>query len=104
MANLKKVDLLVSLSSYGFLSVLFVIFVVGFKSINKGLNISSDLILARGPAVQNFAGLLMLAFFIHNLVITIKSNQLFPAKMTRNLGFAYIITAVSYLFVGSMGF
>ncbi|KAL0223538.1 hypothetical protein P9112_002928 [Eukaryota sp. TZLM1-RC] len=103
LSNLREVSLLVSLSSYGFFSVLFVMFTVGVKSFDKGIELNLDVVMQKGPHVQNLAGLLMLAFFIHNLVITIKGNQKIPQNMSRNLGLAYVVTAFCYLFTGSVG-
>ncbi|KAL0211836.1 hypothetical protein RCL1_005462 [Eukaryota sp. TZLM3-RCL] len=103
LACLRKVDLLVSISSYGIISVCFVLFTVYFSSIKKGLDIVPGELIKPGPHVQNLAGLFMTAFFIHNLVTTIRSKQRFPQKMTRNLGIAYLIVGFCYVSVGSFG-
>lgn len=51
-----------------------------------------------------FTGVLTLAFFIHNCVITLLKNNRIPENNVRDLSVAYILVGLTYTYVGIMIF
>ena len=49
-------------------------------------------------------GMLSLSFFIHNCIVIIMKNNLYPEKNKRDLSLGYIAVGSSYLIIGVLGY
>jgi len=101
--NLKEFVILVKLNSVGIVSLLYLLFFIPFASFYK-----RDIDFKKLPQFEGkfyyLAGILTLAFLIHNCVISILKNNRHQEKNARDLFVAYVIVGFTYALVGAAGF
>jgi len=97
-------------NSLGTVSVLYLSVFILVKSADFGVNITftdqtspsfAPLYKDSFPAL---AGMLSMAFFIHNCLITIMKNNRYQCNNKRDLGVAFIFVALTYFLVGGIFF
>ncbi|XP_029433040.1 sodium-coupled neutral amino acid transporter 9 isoform X6 [Rhinatrema bivittatum] len=98
-------------SDRGTLSVFYLIFLVTLKSAHLGFHLDFHWAISSKYFVPEFrlsfpqlTGVLTLAFFLHNSVITLLKNNRNQAKNVRDLSIAYFLVGLTYLYVGAMIF
>ncbi|MFT7815718.1 sodium-coupled neutral amino acid transporter 9 [Arapaima gigas] len=88
----------------GTISVIYLLFLVTFKAFRLGFHMefhwlhSTDLFVA--GICLSCSGVLTLAFFIHNCIITLMKNNRHQQNNIRDLSVAYLLVALTYLYVG----
>jgi len=101
--NLKEFVVLVKLNSVGIVSLLYLLFFIPFSSFYK-----REIEFKKLPQYENkfyyLAGILTLAFLIHNCVISILKNNRHQEKNGRDLFAAYVVVGLTYSLVGAAGF
>jgi sodium-coupled neutral amino acid transporter 9 len=107
LINCKSPTFFTKFNALGTVAVAYILAFVCIKSAKWGfhMNFTSTDPLAGGiPEFQwtfpALTGILSLAYFIHNAVISIMRNQRHPENNGRDLTIAYICVAFTYIFVG----
>uniref|UniRef100_A0A8C2DGG9 Neutral amino acid transporter 9 n=1 Tax=Cyprinus carpio TaxID=7962 RepID=A0A8C2DGG9_CYPCA len=95
----------------GTLSVVYLIFLVTYKAIRLGFHLdfhwfdSSTFFLPEFRSLfPQLSGVLTLAFFIHNCIITLMKNNKHQENNVRDLSLAYLLVGLTYLYVGVLIF
>ncbi|XP_069912815.1 neutral amino acid transporter 9 isoform X4 [Oryctolagus cuniculus] len=98
-------------SDPGTVSVLYLIFLVTLKAIRLGFHlefhwfVSTDYFV---PEIRfqfpQLTGVLTLAFFIHNCIITLLKNNKNQENNVRDLCIAYMLVTLTYLYIGALVF
>nr|CAB3266261.1 putative sodium-coupled neutral amino acid transporter 9 [Phallusia mammillata] len=108
LLNFKSPTFFTKFNCLGTLSVFFLLALVTTKAVTWGWNFefhlttnSTDQYLPQfRPTFPALTGMLSLAFFLHNAVITIVKNNRHPENNVRDLGLGYLLAALTYLSVG----
>ncbi|KAJ8712105.1 hypothetical protein PYW07_004947 [Mythimna separata] len=103
LLNFKNVSFFTKFNSLGTLSVAYLLIFVLVKGYAWGLHIGS--IFSETHAIKNAAvlsGMLALSFYIHNIIITIMSNNARQDKNGRDLTIAFLLVTVTYTLVGAV--
>lgn len=90
-------------NSLGTLSVVYLLVFVLVKAFTWGINIAT--ISTENHAIKNAAvlsGMLALSFYIHNIIITIMSNNARQDKNGRDLTIAFVLVTITYTLVGAV--
>ncbi|CAG7728087.1 unnamed protein product [Allacma fusca] len=106
LASIRSTSFFTKFNSLGTLSVMYLLVFVIVKWSKYGMNVNMD-----DPTSINYmplyksgfpalAGMLSLAFFIHNCILTIMRNNRVPEKNGRDLGIAYLFVAMTYCIIG----
>ncbi|KTG36185.1 hypothetical protein cypCar_00028327 [Cyprinus carpio] len=95
----------------GTLSVVYLIFLVTYKAIRLGFHLDFHWFDSSVFFVPEFrslfpqlTGVLTLAFFIHNCIITLMKNNRHQENNVRDLSLAYLLVGLTYLYVGVLIF
>uniref|UniRef100_A0AAY4DV22 Neutral amino acid transporter 9 n=1 Tax=Denticeps clupeoides TaxID=299321 RepID=A0AAY4DV22_9TELE len=96
---------------YSTLSVVYLITLVTIKAIRLGFHLefhwfesTAFFVPEFRPLFAQFTGVLTLAFFIHNCIITLMKNNKHQENNVRDLSLAYLLVGLTYLYVGVMIF
>uniref|UniRef100_A0A8C1HJ70 Neutral amino acid transporter 9 n=2 Tax=Cyprinus carpio TaxID=7962 RepID=A0A8C1HJ70_CYPCA len=96
---------------YRTLSVVYLIFLVTYKAIRLGFHLDFHWFDSSVFFVPEFrslfpqlTGVLTLAFFIHNCIITLMKNNRHQENNVRDLSLAYLLVGLTYLYVGVLIF
>ncbi|XP_068780858.1 neutral amino acid transporter 9 isoform X6 [Struthio camelus] len=94
-------------SSKGTVSVVYLVFLVTVKAAHLGIHVEYNWFTENDFFVPEFrilfpqlTGVLTLAFFIHNCVITLLRNNRNQENNVRDLSVAYFLVGLTYLYVG----
>ncbi|KAJ4459102.1 Transmembrane amino acid transporter [Paratrimastix pyriformis] len=102
----RDLKLLVRLSSFGIVPVVFITFVIIFTgcttTVPGGINWKT--VTWVNMELPETLGILSLAFFVHNLTLAFFRNARDPSTNGRNLLIAFLINAVIYCSVGAIGY
>ncbi|XP_029432995.1 sodium-coupled neutral amino acid transporter 9 isoform X2 [Rhinatrema bivittatum] len=111
LLNFKSPSFFAKFNVLGTLSVFYLIFLVTLKSAHLGFHLDFHWAISSKYFVPEFrlsfpqlTGVLTLAFFLHNSVITLLKNNRNQAKNVRDLSIAYFLVGLTYLYVGAMIF
>ncbi|XP_068609032.1 neutral amino acid transporter 9 [Brachionichthys hirsutus] len=95
----------------GTISVVYLIVLVTVKAVRLGFHLQVHWLDPSQFYVPEFriffpqlTGVLTLAFFIHNCVITLMKSNKHPENNVRDLSIAYLLVGLTYLYVGVMVF
>ncbi|XP_034048428.1 sodium-coupled neutral amino acid transporter 9 isoform X2 [Thalassophryne amazonica] len=98
-------------SDRGTISVVYLIVLVSIKTARLGFHLEFHWFHAPKSFVPEFrllfpqlTGVLTLAFFIHNCVITLMKNNKHQENNVRDLSVAYLLVGLTYLYVGVLVF
>lgn len=95
-------------NSLGTLSVLYLAFFVISKWVKYGINVnftdttSPSYLPLWKDSFPALAGMLSMAFFIHNCLVTIMKNNRVRKNNQRDLGIAFIFVALTYFLIGGV--
>ncbi|XP_034048427.1 sodium-coupled neutral amino acid transporter 9 isoform X1 [Thalassophryne amazonica] len=96
---------------FGTISVVYLIVLVSIKTARLGFHLEFHWFHAPKSFVPEFrllfpqlTGVLTLAFFIHNCVITLMKNNKHQENNVRDLSVAYLLVGLTYLYVGVLVF
>ncbi|XP_023444790.2 neutral amino acid transporter 9 [Dasypus novemcinctus] len=111
LLNFKSPSFFAKFNILGTVSVLYLIFLVTWKAFHLGFHLefhwftSTDFFV---PEIRfqfpQLTGVLTLAFFIHNCVITLLKNNKNQEKNVRDLSIAYMLVTLTYLYIGVLVF
>uniref|UniRef100_A0A1I8GFM3 Aa_trans domain-containing protein n=1 Tax=Macrostomum lignano TaxID=282301 RepID=A0A1I8GFM3_9PLAT len=93
-------------NALGTVTVVFVLVFVAVKAAQWGFHLdfsatdAANVIRQLRPSFALMTGVLSLALFCHNAVITLTRNQLRPENNTRDLLIAYVCVSITYIIVG----
>lgn len=111
LLNFRSASFFARFTFLGTLSVLYLIFLVTLKAIRLGFHlefhwfVSSEVFVAEfRSTVPQLSGVLTLAFFIHNCIITLMKNNKHQENNVRDLSLAYLLVGLTYLYVGVLIF
>ncbi|XP_007486384.2 neutral amino acid transporter 9 isoform X1 [Monodelphis domestica] len=111
LLNFKSPSFFAKFNILGTISVLYLIFFVTLKSIQLGFHLEFHWFISTEFFVPEFrihfpqlTGILTLAFFIHNCVITLLKNNKNQENNVRDLSIAYLLVMLTYLYVGILAF
>nr|XP_033787105.1 sodium-coupled neutral amino acid transporter 9 isoform X2 [Geotrypetes seraphini] len=111
LLNFKSPSFFAKFNVLGTLSVIFLISLVTLKTAHLGFHLDFQWFKPADYFVPEFrlsfpqlTGVLTLAFFLHNCVITLLKNNRNQAKNVRDLSVAYFLVGLTYLYVGVMIF
>ncbi|XP_044132575.1 sodium-coupled neutral amino acid transporter 9 isoform X2 [Bufo gargarizans] len=109
--NVTEIGLSTNGSDRGTVSVLYLVSLVTYKAIRLGFHFDFHWDEVQEYFVPEFrlsfpqlTGILTLAFFIHNCVITLLKNNRNPENNMRDLSVAYLLVGLTYMYVGVMVF
>ncbi|KAF7650833.1 hypothetical protein LDENG_00119860, partial [Lucifuga dentata] len=95
----------------GTFSVLYLIFLVTYKAIQLGFHLefhwfepTQFYVPELKQLFPQLTGILTLAFFIHNCIITLMKNNKHQENNVRDLSVAYLLVGLTYLYVGVLIF
>ncbi|NP_001336314.1 neutral amino acid transporter 9 isoform 5 [Homo sapiens] len=98
-------------SNPGTVSVLYLIFLVTFKAVRLGFHLEFHWFIPTEffvPEIRfqfpQLTGVLTLAFFIHNCIITLLKNNKKQENNVRDLCIAYMLVTLTYLYIGVLVF
>ncbi|XP_063895360.1 sodium-coupled neutral amino acid transporter 9 homolog [Helicoverpa armigera] len=103
LLNFKNVSFFTKFNSLGTLSVAYLLIFVLVKGYAWGIHIGE--LFTQTHAIRNAAvlsGMLALSFYIHNIIITIMSNNARQDKNGRDLTIAFLLVTVTYTLVGAV--
>ncbi|XP_045451605.1 sodium-coupled neutral amino acid transporter 9 homolog [Melitaea cinxia] len=102
LLNFTKVSFFTKFNSLGTLSVFYLLIFVIVKGWSWGVNMGDLLVTAGrgGSDAAVLSGMLALSFYIHNIIITLMSNNAKPEKNGRDLTIAFLLVTVTYTTVG----
>ncbi|XP_014672118.1 PREDICTED: sodium-coupled neutral amino acid transporter 9-like isoform X2 [Priapulus caudatus] len=101
LMNFKSPTFFTKFNSLGTLSVAYLIIFVSLKTGSCGVHFDFETIPQIRTLFPALTGILALAYFIHNAIISIMRNQKKPENNARDLTIAYILVAATYVFVAS---
>uniref|UniRef100_A0AAY4DUX8 Neutral amino acid transporter 9 n=1 Tax=Denticeps clupeoides TaxID=299321 RepID=A0AAY4DUX8_9TELE len=116
LLNFRSASFFARFTFLGTLSVVYLITLVTIKAIRLGFHLEfhwfeSTAFFVPGhlyhclrPLFAQFTGVLTLAFFIHNCIITLMKNNKHQENNVRDLSLAYLLVGLTYLYVGVMIF
>ncbi|KAF4107872.1 neutral amino acid transporter 9 [Onychostoma macrolepis] len=111
LLNFRSASFFARFTFLGTLSVVYLIFLVTYKAIRLGFHLEFHWIDSSMFFVPEFrslfpqlSGVLTLAFFIHNCIITLMKNNRHQENNVRDLSLAYLLVGLTYLYVGVLIF
>ncbi|EMP41367.1 Putative sodium-coupled neutral amino acid transporter 9 [Chelonia mydas] len=111
LLNLKSPSFFAKFNILGTFSVVYLVFLVTLKAAHLGFHLEFNWFTANEFFVPEFriqfpqlTGVLTLAFFIHNCVITLLKNNKNQENNVRDLSIAYFLVGLTYLYVGLLIF
>uniref|UniRef100_A0A4W3KJ33 Neutral amino acid transporter 9 n=1 Tax=Callorhinchus milii TaxID=7868 RepID=A0A4W3KJ33_CALMI len=111
LLNFKSASFFARFNNLGTISVIYLIVLVTLKAVRSGFHLEFHWFESVNNFVAEFrlsfpqlTGVLTLAFFFHNSVITLLKNNQDQKNNVRDLSIAYLLVAVTYLYVGIMVF
>nr|XP_020661188.1 sodium-coupled neutral amino acid transporter 9 [Pogona vitticeps] len=111
LLNFKSPAFFAKFNMLGTVSVVYLIILVTVKAARLGCHLEFDWSETSEYFVPEFrilfpqlTGVLTLAFFIHNCVITLLKNNKNQEKNVRDLAIAYFLVGITYLYVGVLIF
>ncbi|KAL0821470.1 hypothetical protein ABMA28_004940 [Loxostege sticticalis] len=102
LLNFKNVSFFTKFNSLGTLSVIYLLIFVVVKGATWGIHITQlpgETYVAKNAAV--LSGMLALSFYIHNIIITIMSNNAKQENNGRDLTIAFVLVTLTYTLVGA---
>uniref|UniRef100_A0A493TLQ8 Neutral amino acid transporter 9 n=1 Tax=Anas platyrhynchos platyrhynchos TaxID=8840 RepID=A0A493TLQ8_ANAPP len=107
LLNLKSPSFFAKFNVLGTVSVIYLILLVTVKAAHLGIHLEYNWFTEDEFFVPEFrilfpqlTGVLTLAFFIHNCVITLLQNNKNQENNVRDLSIAYLLVGLTYLYVG----
>ncbi|XP_034834938.1 sodium-coupled neutral amino acid transporter 9 homolog [Maniola hyperantus] len=101
LLNFTKVSFFTKFNSLGTLSVFYLIIFIIVKGWMWGINMGALTDGVHGGSdAAVLSGMLALSFYIHNIIITIMSNNARQEKNGRDLSIAFLLVTVTYALVG----
>ncbi|XP_052743343.1 sodium-coupled neutral amino acid transporter 9 homolog [Bicyclus anynana] len=100
LLNFTKVSFFTKFNSLGTLSVFYLIIFIIVKCWSWGAHVGDMLDAHVGGDAAVLSGMLALSFYIHNIIITIMSNNARQEKNGRDLTIAFLLVTVTYALVG----
>ncbi|KFO53850.1 Putative sodium-coupled neutral amino acid transporter 9, partial [Corvus brachyrhynchos] len=107
LLNLKSPSFFAKFNVLGTVSVVYLVFMVTVKAAHLGIHLEFNWFTENEFFVPEFrilfpqlTGVLTLAFFIHNCVITLLQNNRNQENNVRDLSIAYFLVGLTYLYVG----
>ncbi|XP_070791983.1 neutral amino acid transporter 9 [Pituophis catenifer annectens] len=111
LLNFKSPSFFAKFNILGTVSVIYLVILVTMKAALLGFHLEFDWTATNVYFVPEFriffpqlTGVLTLAFFIHNCVITLLKNNRNQEKNVRDLSIAYFLVSLTYLYVGVLIF
>lgn len=111
LLNFRSASFFARFTFLGTISVVYLIFLVTFKTIRLGFHLEFHWFDTSMFFVPEFrllfpqlTGVLTLAFFIHNCIITLMKNNKHQENNVRDLSLAYLLVGLTYLYVGVLIF
>ncbi|CAL8352222.1 unnamed protein product [Merluccius merluccius] len=111
LLNFRSASFFARFTFLGTISVMYLIFLVTWKAIQLGFHLefhwfhSNQFFVAEFRALfPQLTGVLTLAFFIHNCIITLMKNNRHQENNIRDLSVAYLLVGLTYLYVGVLIF
>ncbi|KAI5774589.1 SLC38A9 [Gulo gulo luscus] len=111
LLNFKSPSFFSKFNILGTVSVLYLIFLVTFKAIHLGFHLEFHWFMQTDyfvPEIRfqfpQLTGVLTLAFFIHNCIITLLKNNRNQENNVRDLSIAYMLVTLTYLYIGVLVF
>uniref|UniRef100_A0A8C1T4A0 Neutral amino acid transporter 9 n=2 Tax=Cyprinus carpio TaxID=7962 RepID=A0A8C1T4A0_CYPCA len=111
LLNFRSASFFARFTFLGTLSVVYLIFLVTYKAIRLGFHLdfhwfdSSTFFLPEFRSLfPQLSGVLTLAFFIHNCIITLMKSNKHQENNVRDLSLAYLLVGLTYLYVGVLIF
>ncbi|XP_004744706.1 sodium-coupled neutral amino acid transporter 9 isoform X2 [Mustela putorius furo] len=111
LLNFKSPSFFSKFNILGTVSVLYLIFLVTFKAIHLGFHLEFHWLMQTEyfvPEIRfqfpQLTGVLTLAFFIHNCIITLLKNNKNQENNVRDLSIAYMLVTLTYLYIGVLVF
>lgn len=111
LLNFKSPSFFSKFNILGTVSVLYLIFLVTFKAFHLGFHLEFHWLLPTEffvPEIRfqfpQLTGVLTLAFFIHNCIITLLKNNKNQENNVRDLSIAYMLVTLTYLYIGVLVF
>ncbi|XP_016377570.1 sodium-coupled neutral amino acid transporter 9-like [Sinocyclocheilus rhinocerous] len=111
LLNFRSASFFARFTFLGTLSVVYLIFLVTYKAIRLGFHLDFHWFDSSTFFVPEFrslfpqlSGVLTLAFFIHNCIITLMKNNKHQENNVRDLSLAYLLVGLTYLYVGVLIF
>ncbi|XP_045500345.1 sodium-coupled neutral amino acid transporter 9 homolog isoform X2 [Colias croceus] len=102
LLNFRNVSFFTKFNSLGTLSVLYLLVFVIVKGYSWGLNFTVSEAPHRGTDAAVLSGMLALSFYIHNIIITIMTNNERQDRNGRDLTIAFLLVTVTYTIVGAV--
>uniref|UniRef100_F7GWN6 Neutral amino acid transporter 9 n=2 Tax=Macaca TaxID=9539 RepID=F7GWN6_MACMU len=111
LLNFKSPSFFSKFNILGTVSVLYLIFLVTFKAVRLGFHLEFHWFIPTEffvPEIRfqfpQLTGVLTLAFFIHNCIITLLKNNKKQENNVRDLCIAYMLVTLTYLYIGVLVF
>uniref|UniRef100_A0A667G7I7 Neutral amino acid transporter 9 n=1 Tax=Lynx canadensis TaxID=61383 RepID=A0A667G7I7_LYNCA len=111
LLNFKSPSFFSKFNILGTVSVLYLIFLVTLKAIRLGIHLEFHWFMQTEyfvPEIRfqfpQLTGVLTLAFFIHNCIITLLKNNKNQENNVRDLSIAYMLVTLTYLYIGVLVF
>ncbi|XP_064336747.1 neutral amino acid transporter 9 isoform X3 [Camelus dromedarius] len=111
LLNFKSPSFFSKFNILGTVSVLYLIFLVTLKAIRLGFHLEFHWFMPTEFFVAEIrfqfpqlTGVLTLAFFIHNCIITLLKNNKNQENNVRDLSIAYMLVTLTYLYIGILVF
>lgn len=111
LLNFRSASFFARFTFLGTVSVLYLIFLVTLKAFRLGFHLEFHWFSSPTMFVPEFrllfpqlTGVLTLAFFIHNCIITLMKNNKHQENNVRDLSVAYLLVGLTYLYVGVLIF
>ncbi|KAM5259776.1 neutral amino acid transporter 9 isoform 1-T3 [Hipposideros larvatus] len=111
LLNFKSPSFFSKFNILGTVSVLYLIFLVTWKAIRLGFHLEFHWFMPTEffvPEIRfqfpQLTGVLTLAFFIHNCIITLLKNNKNQENNVRDLSIAYMLVTLTYLYIGVLVF
>lgn len=111
LLNFRSASFFARFTFLGTISVIYLIFLVTYKAIQLGFHLEFHWFDSSMFFVPEFrtlfpqlSGVLTLAFFIHNCIITLMKNNKHQENNVRDLSLAYLLVGLTYLYVGVLIF
>ncbi|XP_059381355.1 neutral amino acid transporter 9 [Carassius carassius] len=111
LLNFRSASFFARFTFLGTLSVVYLIILVTYKAIRLGFHLEFHWFDSSVFFVPEFrslcpqlTGVLTLAFFIHNCIITLMKNNKHQENNVRDLSLAYLLVGLTYLYVGVLIF
>ncbi|KAM9103440.1 neutral amino acid transporter 9 isoform 1-T1 [Megaptera novaeangliae] len=111
LLNFKSPSFFSKFNILGTVSVLYLIFLVTLKAIRLGFHLEFHWFMPTEffvPEIRfqfpQLTGVLTLAFFIHNCIITLLKNNKNQENNVRDLSIAYMLVTLTYLYIGVLVF